>query len=162
MRSKIVSDIGDYLMRLIMGRKTDPALPEPINVLTFVKRVDKDIDGLHQYNNLSEFAHPNLVELAPRYSKDDPTNLWTDFGANLDSESSKHIGVVNLSVALMFFERSYNRIGDLIPGFITLCESQLKASRTHRKRRAHRRDRCVSRHHLDHVKFFEVLRKSKP
>ena len=38
MRSGIVSDVGDYLMQLIMGSKTDPALPRAINVLTFVKR----------------------------------------------------------------------------------------------------------------------------
>ncbi len=126
--SGIVGDSGDYMMRLMMGSKTDPALPEAINVLTFVKRVEKDIEGfLHQYDSLSEFAHPNWAGTALLYSKPDPTNLWTDFGANLRSENSKNIGVVNLSVALMFFERSYNRIADLMPGFITLCESQLNA-----------------------------------
>ena len=48
-----------------------------------------------------------------------PTNLQAD-------DSTKHVGARNLSAALMIFERSYNRISDLMPAFITLCESQLK------------------------------------
>jgi hypothetical protein len=126
-QSGVVGNIDDYLMRLVVGSKTDPVVPNPIHVMDFIRRVDKDVDGfLHQYDSLSEFAHPNWAGTTLLYSKDDPTNLWTDFGANFDNENSKHIGVVNLSVALMFFERSYNRICALIPGFITLCESQLK------------------------------------
>ena len=35
-------------------------------------------------------------------------------------------GVVNLSVALMFFERSYNRITDLTPTFIELSKGRVK------------------------------------
>jgi hypothetical protein len=29
-------------------------------------------------------------------------------------------------VALAMFERSYHRIGEIIPAFVTLCESRLK------------------------------------
>jgi hypothetical protein len=95
-------------------------------VLTFVKHVDKDFDGfLHQYNSLSEFAHPNWAGTALLYSRPDPRDLRTDFGATLRSENSKDIGVASLSVALMLFGRSYSRVGDLMAGFITLCESQL-------------------------------------
>jgi hypothetical protein len=34
------------------------------------------------------------------------------------------VGLINLSVALMFFERSYNRIADLMSSFIELCKRQ--------------------------------------
>lgn len=129
-QSGVVADIGDYMMRLMMGSKTDLTVREAINALTFVDRVDKDISGFrHQYDSLSEFAHPNWAGTALLYSKPDPSNLRTDLGATLRSENSKEIGVANLSVALMFFERSYNRIDDLMPGFITLCESQLNGQR---------------------------------
>lgn len=128
----VVGDTDAYLMKLMMGSKTDPDMPQAINVLTFVKRVDKDIEGFcNQYDILSEFAHPNWAGTTLLYSKLDPANLWWDFGANIRAgDSTKHIGVGNLSVALMIFERSYNRITDLMPPFITLCESQLKADDT--------------------------------
>ena len=37
--------------------------------------------------------------------------------------SAKGIGLVNLKVALMLFERSYNRIADALPALIELCKS---------------------------------------
>jgi hypothetical protein len=58
--SAMVGDIDEYLMKLLMGSKNEPAVPDPINVMTFVDHVDKDIVGFRtQYDNLSEFAHPN-------------------------------------------------------------------------------------------------------
>ena len=128
-QSGAVGDIDDYLMKLMMGSKTNlDIMPQAINVLTFVDRVGKDIEGFrHQYDMLSEFAHPNWAGTTLLYSKPDPPNVWTDFGANIRAgDSTKHVGVLNLSVALGMFERSYNRIGELMPAFITLCESRLK------------------------------------
>jgi hypothetical protein len=56
-----------------------------------------------------------------------PPNLRTNFGASIRGiEGPKPVGVVNLSVALMFFERSYNRITDLMQTFIELCKGPLK------------------------------------
>jgi hypothetical protein len=55
-----VGDIDDYLMRLMMGSRTNPELPPAISVLTFVDCVEKDVEGFrHQYDMLSEFSHPN-------------------------------------------------------------------------------------------------------
>lgn len=129
LQSGAVGEIDDYLMKLIMGSKTNlDIMPEAINVLTFVDRVDKDIPGFrHQYDMLSEFAHPNWAGTALLYSKPDPPNLWTDFGANIRAgDSTKQVGVSNLSVALMIFERSYNGVADLMPAFIALCENEFK------------------------------------
>ena len=132
-QARAVGDIDDYLMKLIMGSKTNPDLPQAINVLTFVDRVNKDIDGFrHQYDNLSEFAHPNWAGTGLLYSKSDSQNLWTDFGANIRGlRSTKQAGAVNLSVALMIFERNYNLVGDLMPPFVELCESRAKAATAH-------------------------------
>jgi hypothetical protein len=127
-----VGDIDDYLMRLMMGSRTYPELPPAISVLTFVDRVEKEIDGFrHQYDMLSEFSHPNWAGTGLLYSRPDPPNLWTDFGANIRlSDGTKHAGVLNLSVALMLFERSYNHVADIMPAFITLCASRLKPGGT--------------------------------
>jgi hypothetical protein len=127
-----VGDIDDYLMRLMMASRTYPELLPAISVLTFVDHVEKEIDGFrHQYDMLSEFSHPNWAGTGLLYSKPDPPNLWTDFGANIRlSDSTKHAGVLNLSVALMLFERSYNHVADIMPAFIALYASRLKPGGT--------------------------------
>ncbi len=136
-----VGDIDDYLMGLVMGSatgpsptdpaSTDPVLPRPVKVSAFLKQVDKDIDGFsHQYGILSEYAHPNWAGTGLLYSKHNPEDRSTIFGQNIRGDSSTKIGVVNLSVALMMFERSYIRIGDVMPAFVVLCESRLKTSDT--------------------------------
>jgi hypothetical protein len=125
-----VGDIDDFLMKLSMGSRTNTdIMPQAISVLTFVDRVEKDVEGFrHQYDLLSEFAHPNWAGTALFYSKPDPPNLWTDFGANIRGiDGPKQVGVLNLSVALMFFERSYNRIADIMPALIELCKGTVKA-----------------------------------
>jgi hypothetical protein len=61
-KAKAVGDIDDCLKRLMMGSKSvdRDIMPEAVNVMTFVKHVDKEIEGfLHQYEGLSEYAHPN-------------------------------------------------------------------------------------------------------
>jgi len=123
LKAGAVGDIDDFLMKLSMGSRTDTdIMPQAISVLTFVDRVEKDAEGFRQqYDRLSEFAHPNWGGTALLYSKPDPPNLWTDFGANIRGvDGPKHVGAMNLSVALMLFERSYNRIADLMPTFIEL------------------------------------------
>jgi hypothetical protein len=110
-------------MKLMMGTKTNLDIqPEAFNVLKFVDRMDKDVEGArHQYEMLSEFAHPNWAGTALLYSKHDPSNLWTDFGANIRSgDNTKRAGLINLSVALLLFERSHGRITEFMPDFVSL------------------------------------------
>jgi hypothetical protein len=142
-KSSVVGHIDDYLMQLMMGtatgasatdpNATDPVLPRPrpIKVGAFLKQVNKDIEGFsHQYGILSEYAHPNWAGTVLLYSKHNPEERCTIFGQNIRGANTKKIGVGNLRTALMMFERSYARIGDLMPTFIALCESRLKTSDT--------------------------------
>ncbi|HBY61246.1 MAG TPA: hypothetical protein DEH78_15605 [Solibacterales bacterium] len=126
LKAKAVGDIDDYLIRLAIGSRTDPVMPQAISVMTFIDRVEKDVEGFRQqYDLLSEFSHPNWAGTALLYSKPDPPNLWTGFGRNICGiDRPKNIGVINLSVALMFFERSYNRLADVMPAFIELCRGR--------------------------------------
>jgi hypothetical protein len=117
LESGTVADLDTYLMRLAMGSKADrDILPEPVNVLTFVDRVDKDVEGFRQqYDRLSEFAHPNWAGTTLLYSKSDAADCRTEFGSNIrGADSTKMIGLANLNVALMAFDRSYNRISELM------------------------------------------------
>jgi hypothetical protein len=129
-QSGSVAAIDEDLMSLLMGSRNNPELPKATNVLTFVDRVDKEVEGFRkQYDGLSEFAHPNWAGTTLLYSKPVPEKAISNLGANLRSdEGTKQIAVVNLSVALMIFERSYNRISELIPDFVSLCERASKSS----------------------------------
>ena len=131
--ANVIGDIDEYLMKFVVGtataapnaQPTDPDLPRPVRVGTFLKEVEKDIPGFtHQYGVLSEYAHPNWAGTVLLYAKHDTKNLVTDFGKNIRcGDNAKTIGVGNLSVALMIFESQYNKIADLIPAFTKLSES---------------------------------------
>jgi cation transport protein ChaC len=125
---QLQGDIDEYLMKLLMGHRLASEFPQAINVLTFVDRVNKDIEGFReQYDNLSEFVHPNWAGTSLLYSKPDLTNLWTDFGKNIRSLNNiKQVGALNLSVALKTFERTYNEVAELMPAFILLCSRPRK------------------------------------
>lgn len=134
--SKMVGDVDEYLMKLAMGTatgwpETDSsgdvlAMPRPIKIGAFLKQVEKDIEGFsHQYGVLSEYAHPNCAGTVLLYSSTNKQKAITDFGQNMrKAENAKAVGVVNLSVALKMFQTKYNRISDLIPAFISVCEAR--------------------------------------
>jgi hypothetical protein len=139
--SGVLGNIDDYLMQLTMGNATeasatdsdaaDPIFPRPVKVRAFLKQVEKEIEGFsHQYGILSEYVHPNWSGTALLYSKSDAEFGCTIFGQNLRGESTRNIGVGNLSVALLLFEKAYGRIGELMPRFIELCESRLQKDYT--------------------------------
>jgi hypothetical protein len=131
-----IGDIDDYVMKMTMGIATDqttvassgaPVTPRPIRIGKFLDRVEKDISGFNlQYGYLSEYAHPNWAGTVYLYCKFDEENGAAEFGQNIRTPGgTKHICAINLSVALGMFERSYNRIADLIPLFTKLCERGL-------------------------------------
>ncbi len=134
-----VGNIDEHLMMLAVGIATDApttedgaAFPRPIRVGHFLKEVEKDVEDFsRQYGILSEYAHPNWAGTVLLYAKHDPENRVTEFGQNIRmAENTRCIGVVNLSVALAMFERSYDRCSELIPEFAAICEKSLKATAT--------------------------------
>lgn len=122
-----LGDIDTYLMRLIAGTRIDQEMPQAINVLNFVDSVEKDLEGFRQqYDILSEIAHPNWSGTAGLYSKIDQENFRVDYGSNpRERVAPKHIGVINLSVALGLFEHTYNDFEKDYPAFVRLCEAAL-------------------------------------
>jgi len=123
--SRAAASIDPDLMRLLMGSKVDQdILPPPVNVLSFVDRVEKDIPGFRRhYDRLSEFAHPNWAGTAYVFSKPEPGSGIARFGEQIrGAENVRTIGLSNLTLALMVFRMSYEPIGDLMPDFIRLCE----------------------------------------
>jgi len=114
--TKVVGDINDILMRLLMGSKNDITSLDAVNVLTFVKNINKDIDGFeNSYLSLCEYAHPNWSGTSFLYSKPNSENKWIDYGKNIrGKESVSVIGLTNLNISLMIFERSYNKVDTVL------------------------------------------------
>jgi hypothetical protein len=108
--SGTVGNVDDDLMRLLMGSKVDTdILPPSVNVLNFVDRVDRDIPGFrHQYDRLSEIAHPNWAGTVFLFSKTESGGI-ANFGEHSRSaDHAKKIGLPNLTVALSILERFLN------------------------------------------------------
>lgn len=122
-----LGDIDSQLMRLLGGSRTDTNMPEAINVLNFIDNVEKEVEGFrHQYELLSEYAHPNRAGTVLLFSKPDYEQRQVDFGSNLrSSENVRLCGVINLSVSLLLFENVYNEMARSIPAFVELCERSL-------------------------------------
>ena len=124
---KNVDDLYDLLLKLNLGSK-DPAakadFPEAVGTLTFVKHVEKEIEGFaHQYDVLCEYTHPNYLGAACLFSWPHARTGLIDFGANVRAaESHEFIGLLNLSVAAMMFEFSYRDFEKFMPALISLCE----------------------------------------
>jgi hypothetical protein len=74
-----VGDLDEFLMRLLMGSKVNSAMPQPVNVLTFVERVNAQFDGFRQqYDELSEFSHPNWAGTSKTKFREDMDGLWKE------------------------------------------------------------------------------------
>jgi hypothetical protein len=128
-----ISQLGTYLARLRVGQGkgiAQPDDPKAVHVMDFIRAVEKDCEGFeHQYDRLSEFAHPNWSGTTGLYSRFDHDEALAEFGRNTrGGEGTKGIGLTNLSVALLFFEDIYNRLADLMPAFIKLCERESLAT----------------------------------
>lgn len=123
------SDLHDKILRLLLGHKNKQSgMPEAINVMTFLDKVDKRIEGIKsRYENLCEYSHPNWHGTSLLYVKNDYEKLMTTFGKVPEDLSSTHILLLScLNGALMLFEHSYNKISDMMPDFVRICEENLK------------------------------------
>jgi hypothetical protein len=125
------NDLGEIdadLMRLQFGNKQWEEFPSAINVLTFVNTIDKDIEGFRkQYDALSEIAHPNYAGTTGLFSTMDREKILIEFGHNAQYTFNTILaGMANLSTALLVFEHCYNKMGELMPEFVALCERHLE------------------------------------
>ncbi|SFI40016.1 hypothetical protein [Bradyrhizobium sp. Gha] len=111
--------LNDKLMRLFAGTKLWQDMPDPVNVLTLVERIDRKLPGFSAaYDVLSEYVHPNWRGVSGLYSKIDQPNFIVHFGRGLrDEEAASQLAHALVS-GLMTFELGYNNISDLMPEWI--------------------------------------------
>ena len=121
-------DLDDKLMRLLMGHKNQEGMPESLNALTFIDKMEKRIPGIRgAYDNMSECAHPNYAGTAGAYADTDYENLITYFRRpNRSTENHKWLGLNCLNGALGLLEFAYNQLSEKLPGFIEVCEASLR------------------------------------
>lgn len=121
-----LGDIDGYLMRLLGGGKMDIAPYEAINVNTFIDYLERKTPGFREiYDQMSEYAHPNSQGTTYLYSKPDQEKLWVDFARDIRGDDIKVYGLSTLNSLLATFEDSYNKVGELMPAFVEICENSL-------------------------------------
>jgi hypothetical protein len=120
-----LAKLDDTIMRLMFGSRNEITDIEAINVITFVDRAEKDVPGFKKnYETLCEFAHPNWSGTSLLFSRIDHERVLVEFGNNMHRrDSPSHSGLHSLLGTLALFEHSYNKIGDLLPDLIKICET---------------------------------------
>jgi hypothetical protein len=74
------AELTEFLRRTMVGSRTDPELPQMVNVLTMIEKVDEDYPRFKaSYETLSEYAHPNWCGVLGAFSELDRENLVTRF-----------------------------------------------------------------------------------
>ncbi len=78
--AKDYTNLAEFLRRTMVGSRTDPELPQMVNVLTMIDKVDEDFQRFRKsYDDLSEYAHPNWCGVLGAFSKLDRENFVTRF-----------------------------------------------------------------------------------
>lgn len=102
--------LTEFLRRSMVASRSEPDLPEAINVLTLINKVDKDFPGFRKsYDHLSEYAHPNWCGVLGAYSHLDRESHTVTFGAR----ETRH-NVAALMAILTVAQHVYNDVGSKI------------------------------------------------
>ncbi len=104
------SKLTEFLRRTMVASRSEPGLPEAINVLTLIDKVDKDFPGFRKsYDQLSEYAHPNWCGVLGAYSHLDRDSYTVTF----DAREAMH-NVAALMAILTVAQHVYNGGGGKI------------------------------------------------
>ena len=106
-REKNDDDLTEFLRRTMVSSRTEPDLPEAINVLNFIDSVEKEFPGFRRrYEELSEYAHPNWCGVLGAFSELDRESHTVAFEA-FDRVPAKS-NVAGLMSALVVAQHVYN------------------------------------------------------
>jgi hypothetical protein len=118
-------ELNDTLIRMLVGSRLWPDVPQALQILSCIDRMDKKVPGVRRsYDILSEIAHPNWRGVFGMYAETDRPKFTAHFGRGLRSaEGTKGAVVSALLGGLDLFEFAYNRISDGMPEFLAELES---------------------------------------
>ncbi len=124
--------LDDILMRTLVSSKNNADTRNPINILTMIDRVEKEIEGFRDvYDNLSELSHPNWAGTLGISTKVNEEKLWVDFGENIrlrDSTREQIAFVLNAGLAM--FVPIYDEFAQLLPQLVKMCEEAIESKAT--------------------------------
>ncbi len=126
-----VACLDKDLMRILLGAKNNQDMPDPINILTMVDGVNKDIPGFRDvYDNLSELAHPNWAGTLGTYTKVNKEMLWTDYGKNIRlGDTNRQQIAFALNAGLDIVISAYNEFTEFMPDLINICEEAIRSKK---------------------------------
>jgi hypothetical protein len=121
--------LDESLMKSLMGSKNNPDMPDPVNVLTMIDRVDKEVPDFRSvYDILCELSHPNWAGTLGIYTKINKEKLWVDFGQNIRLKDSTQSQVIfTLHACLSLIAHIYDEFAELLPKLIKICEKAIES-----------------------------------
>jgi len=98
-------------------------LPAAVNILTMIGHLDKAVPGVSKaYDHLSEVAHPNWNGVAGLYCRTDYQEHIAYFGRKARGDHNTRAASHLLLGGLGVFEYAYNRLGELMPVWLSELE----------------------------------------
>ena len=118
------ADLHDALTSMLSGSKSDSDFPQAINVATYLKHLEKRIEGVSRvYDHLSEYAHPNWGGVSLLFSRIDYDQYITYFGKFEGRTDGARMHALNALVGgLEIFDFEYNRLADVIKDWLPELE----------------------------------------
>jgi len=118
-------ELNDILMKMLVGSRLWSDLPQALQILGRIDRMDKKVPGVRKsYDMLSEIAHPNWRGVFGMYARTDEPKFIAYFGRGMPQNDSTKAPIANALVdALGSFEFAYNRTSDAMSGFLGELES---------------------------------------
>lgn len=126
-----LAHLDEYTMKVLTGSKDDESRPDPVNILTMIDRVDKEVPKFRAiYDKLSEVAHPNWHGTLGIYSNPNKETPITNLGTNIRLENTtRGQGVSALVAGLEVLGFIYNEFAEFLPQLIEICENDIEQNR---------------------------------
>ena len=124
-RTGVNDDVRAKLYRMLFGARNNAALPDAINVLTFIDHLQKRFPGTRvarAYDLFSEYAHPNWAGVAGLYATMDHKLYETRFGTK-DQPHFRASLTDAVGVCVKMAETDYNALAQSIAGWIKTLTS---------------------------------------
>lgn len=126
-KDKDLNHLNESTMRVLLGSKVDESRPNPVNISTMNKIVEREVPYFKEiYSKLSEIAHPNYFGTAGIYSQFDNIRRIAILGNNKQMENDvRGKGVSALSAGLVVLTSVYHEFALFIPQLIQICEDDI-------------------------------------
>jgi hypothetical protein len=123
--SNELGEIDNFLMRATFGGREIPEPMTAFNVLDAIDEMTKQFSGYRKlYDRLSEIAHPNWLGVHGAYAQTD-TKKHIEYLGSECSHLTLVTGVVPLLASLKASKFYYDKLTELFPLFIKVCDADV-------------------------------------